>query len=521
VLLDEADSLTPDAQLALRALIEFCASNCGFILTANDASKIIPALHSRCSVIDFIAAPELQEDYLNRACQILRQEGVEHDRRDVAEYVRKYFPDFRRTLNELQANAIRGRLQPISQITLGHSVNGARVDIEHGVGDRGFGQQDGDDADDGATPDPAAPLIREPSPPLAALLFPPSELALLLDGLTAAFKRFNVLPNGAAEAMALWVLFDHSHDAARHSPILAVLSPEKRCGKTTLLDVLSRLTTRPLATSNITPAALYWIVHEVAPTLLIDEGDTFLSTHSSLRGILNSGHTRATAWVMRMDNGRLRAFCMWSPKVIAIIGNLPDTVADRSIIIRLKRKRSDEMVERLGPNNEDDLRDLRRRAGMFAAENLERLKVADPIIPPGLDDRAADNWRMLLAIADAAGGHWPGLARKVAVMLSGNARGDESPGVTMLGDIHKVRDKRRIDRIRTTDLITALTAMEDRPWSEWNEGGPITGSQLARLLKPFQIGPTTIRIGTETAKGYWFSDFDDAFARYLPLGVTP
>lgn len=521
VLLDEADSLTPDAQSALRALIEWCAEYCAFILTCNDPTKIIPALHSRCSVIEFACTPELKQNYIARACQILDHEGVEYDIIHVAEYIGKFFPDFRRTLNELQANAIRGQVQPISQTTLGHFVNGARVDSEHRVGDQDFGQQDDDGAVDGATPDPAPTLIRESFPPLPALSVPPSEVALLLDDLTAAFKRHMILPTWAAEAMALWAIHAHVHNAALHSPILAIVAPEKRCGKTTGLKLLSRLCPRALTTSNITPASVYRTVDEYQPTLLIDELETFLSVCPSFRGILNSCHDRELALVIRMEGGQLRAFSTWAALAVAVIGNLPETVADRSIIIRLERKRPDETVERLRPDNGDHLRGLGRRAALSAQEHMERLRGADPIIPAGLDDRAADNWRPLFAIADVAGGRWPELARKVAVMLSGNARVDESPGVIMLGDIRMVRNERGIDRvITTTDLLAALAAREDRPWPEWNGGSPITASQLARLLKPFGIRPTTIRIGTETAKGYRFADFDDAFARYLPPSVT-
>src|SRR5215470_9380330 len=164
--------------------------------------------------------------------------------------------------------------------------------------------------------------------------------AALLDDLTATFKRFVILPEHADIALALWVLHTYTIEAASASPILASVSPEKRCGKSTLLDLLGRLVSRPLPTSNILPAALFRSVEKWHPTLLIDEADTFLKDNDELRGVLNSGHTRGSAFVIRTvgDDHEPRRFSTWGPKAIAMIGALPDTLADRSITIPMRRK---------------------------------------------------------------------------------------------------------------------------------------------------------------------------------------
>ena len=171
----------------------------------------------------------------------------------------------------------------------------------------------------------------------------------LLDALIEHFCRFAVLPDEAAPILALWVLHAHAHDAASVSPILAVLSPEKRCGKTTVLSLVQAVTPRALSTSNITSAALFRTVEGWAPTLLIDEADTFLRNNEELRGVLNSGHNRLTACVVRTvgDDHTPAMFRSWSAKAIGLIGLLPDTLADRAVTVTLRRKRPDERVERL------------------------------------------------------------------------------------------------------------------------------------------------------------------------------
>jgi putative DNA primase/helicase len=171
----------------------------------------------------------------------------------------------------------------------------------------------------------------------------------LLNELVRTFQRFIVLPEHADTALALWVLFTYLADVVDVAPILAATSPEKRCGKTTLLALLNRLVHHPLSASNISAASLFRTVEKWSPALLIDEADSFLRDNGELRGVLNSGHTRDTAFVIRTvgDEHEPRRFSTWGPKAIAIIGSLPDTLADRSIVVELQRKSASERVEKL------------------------------------------------------------------------------------------------------------------------------------------------------------------------------
>jgi putative DNA primase/helicase len=340
----------------------------------------------------------------------------------------------------------------------------------------------------------------------------------LLDGIVGVFKRYLALPDGSAEAFALWTLHTYTIDAASVSPFLALNSPEKRCGKTSALTLLDALVKKPLTASNITPAALFRSVEEWRPTLLIDEADTFIRKSDDLRGILNSGHTRSAAYVIRVvgDDHTPKRFSTWCAKAIALIGRLPSTLEDRAIVIPMKRRAPDERVERLRQDRvRDDLEPLRRKAARWANEHLERLRDLDPEMPAELHDRAQDNWRPLFAIAEAAGGSWPGRIVQVSrALLLGEE--DETPRIQLLADLRDLFESSDQDRLSSDRIAGHLGTLDDRPWAAWNRGQPLTKSQLAKLLKNFGIRPKAIRIGDRTPRGYDLSQFDDAFRRYLP-----
>lgn len=347
--------------------------------------------------------------------------------------------------------------------------------------------------------------------------------AELLDDLRARVRRHLILPAGADIAVALWILYTHAHDAASISPILAVTSPTPECGKTTLLTLLGALVSRPLPTSNITSAALFRSVEKWRPCILVDEADTFLGDNDDLRGILNSGHNRHSAWVIRTvgEDHEPRPFATWAPKAIALIGRLAATLESRSIHIELRRISEGEHVDRLRNDRLGSLAPCRRKAWRWASDNMVPLRGADPDVPTAIRGRAEDNWRPLLAIADLAGSEWPQMARTAAESLSAGRKG-ETAGIMLLRDIYNLFGEQSVDRLKSEEIAEALGAKEDRPWPEWKSGKPITPRQVARLLEPFGVAPTTIRTMSGTAKGYLAHQFDDAFRRYLPdRSVTP
>src|SRR5207237_1547401 len=239
--------------------------------------------------------------------------------------------------------------------------------------------------------------------------------AELLSAITQAISKHMVMEPGAAECVALWALFTHAIDAFGIATRLAITSPRPQCGKTTLLDILSRLVVRPLLAGNVSAASVFRVVEVARPTLLVDEADTFLPGNEELRGVLNSGHRRGGSVIRVVGEAmEVREFSTFAPAAIAMIGNLPGTLADRSVSIMLKRKRADEPVESFRYDRTDELDRLARMCARWASDNLGQLREADPEVPANLYNRAADNWRPLLAIADAAGGVWPARAREIA-----------------------------------------------------------------------------------------------------------
>jgi putative DNA primase/helicase len=350
--------------------------------------------------------------------------------------------------------------------------------------------------------------------------------AELLDDICKAIRQYIILPEGSADVMALWSLHTHVFDCFNHSPRLAITSPEKGCGKTTALDVLRELVARPLPTSNVTVSAVFRTIEIVSPTLLIDEADTFLKENKELRGILNSGHRKGTPIIRTVgDDYEPRQFSTWSPAAIAMIGNLPSTLDDRSIAVRLRRRKPSERVQTFRSDRALELNNLARKAARWAVDHHAALVQADPDMGQ-LINRVADNWRPLFAIAYLAGGKWPKHARAIAHDCEAEKE-DQSVRTMLLSDIRDILLARlESDRISSSELASTLGLMEGRPWAEWGRNGkPMTAAALARMLSPFGIISGTRRAGVETFKGYLYADFEDAFSSYLAnfadRSVTP
>jgi putative DNA primase/helicase len=353
----------------------------------------------------------------------------------------------------------------------------------------------------------------------------PVDGSKLATDISATISKYVALPARTADTIALWILHCYTISAVFVSPILAITSPLKQCGKTTLLEVVGALVPRLLLASSITASALFRSVEKYEPTLLVDEADTFLANHEELRGVLNAGHTRNTARVVRTvgDKHEPRVFSTWCAKAIALIGRLPETLEDRSIVISMRRRAPSEQVERLRRDRlHRQLEPLRQQAARWTADHQKIIRDADPAVPDSISDRAQDNWRPLLAIAEALGGDWPETARAAVLALGGVAiEVDNAPRVQLLADIRDLFAERSVDRLSSEEIVETLTKMEDRPWPEWRQGKPLSKNQLARLLKPFGVRPRTVRTNGSTPRGYQLDDFQDAFARYLRQPNTP
>jgi len=307
--------------------------------------------------------------------------------------------------------------------------------------------------------------------------------ATLLNEIVTILKRFIILPPHAAEAAALWVFHSHSLDAFSISPLFTITSPVKRSGKTLFLEFLSLLVPRNLLASSISPAAFFRVIEKFAPSLLIDEGDALFKgkddSNEELRGIIDAGHRKSSAFVVRCigDKHEPTRFATWCPKAIALIGKLPGTLEDRSIVIPMKRKGIGESIEKFKNNKvEPPLEILKRKAIRWANDNINKLRKIEPEDQEGLNDRATNNWEPLLAVADCVGGGWPKVARAAAKGLSSSVdEADSSVSIQLLVDLRGLFAERGADKLPSEDICKALGEMEERPWPEWGrQKKPIT-----------------------------------------------
>jgi putative DNA primase/helicase len=333
------------------------------------------------------------------------------------------------------------------------------------------------------------------------------------------------LAEHAADGVALWCVQTYLLFCFLISPRLAIRSPVMRCGKTTLLDVIARLVYRPLSAANVTAAAVFRVVEAYRATLLIDEADTFLQGNEELRGVVNSGHRRGGTVVRTVgDDHEPRAFSTYGACAIALIGKLPATLHDRSApVVDLQRRLRTEKVESFRLDRTQALDDLASKAARWALDNAEKINSTDPKLPDGLFNRDADNWRPLLAIADAAGGQWPDRARKAAALCCQIDTDEVGQTEALLADIREafnetmMGETKAATEISSADLVRRLVEMEGRPWAEVGKSRkPLTQNQLARLLKKVGIGPIDVGQKTNRLKGYKRERFANAFERYLP-----
>ena len=346
----------------------------------------------------------------------------------------------------------------------------------------------------------------------------------LLKEIYTTIKQFIICENETAITATLWIAFTWIVDAVEVAPLAVITAPEKRCGKSQLLNLIGRLSRRPLVAANISPAATFRVIEAHSPTLLIDEADSFFKDNEELRGVINSGHTRQSAYVIRTvgDDHTPQQFSTWGAKAISGIGHLAETLMDRAVILELRRKMPNETVQRLRHAQRGLFDRLTSQLARFAEDASAAIGASRPDLPEALNDRAQDNWEPLLAIADYAGGDWPRIARDAALKLSGAEQEAVSLSAELLADIQEVFEHKRVDRISTADLLQSLTEDDIKPWATYNRGKPMSPRQLAKRLHEYGIQPRTIRSGYDTIKGFMRSLFDDAFSRYLtPAPHTP
>ena len=357
-----------------------------------------------------------------------------------------------------------------------------------------------------------------------------SDLAAALDAAHAYLVNYVVCPSpNEPIAIVLWIAHAWAADAAETSPYLAVTSAEKRSGKSRLLDVLEQLAPRPWRAVTPSEAVVFRKLAQDHPTLLLDEVDAIFGTrrqadsNEGLRAILNAGNRRGTRVPRIVGEGkkmRVEDFDVFGPKALAGIGKLPDTVADRSIPVRLERRARSEPVARFRMREAEPVAvPIRESLEAHVEPLIDALAHARPDIPTALGDRAADGWEPLLAIADAAGELWAARARAAAVALSSERSDDldEAPlSILLLADARAIFHRRGVDRLMSSQLVEDLVSDEERPWRDYRDGRSITAHSVSRMLRSYGIRVGRHKFAGSVQRGYRRADFEATWARYLP-----
>ena len=356
----------------------------------------------------------------------------------------------------------------------------------------------------------------------------PPSIDDLLASVCKFLRRYIVLPaDHYYLVVALWIVHAHAIDAFDTTARLVFKSPEKSPGKSRALECLDALVPAPLQVISVTTAAIFRLLKEERVTVLFDEVDAVFNPRATnqedLRALLNAGYRRGATVARVVGDGkrmRVERFPVFAATALAAIGDLPDTIESRSIIVPMRRRAPDETVAKFR-SRQVALEVVMLRSDLvdWTAGKAEELRVAEPAMPGGLEDRTEDCWAPLLAIADMAGEEWREQARTAALLIAkGRVAEDASTGVRLLVDIRTVLGDR--DRMSSAGLCSMLNALEESGWGGWNDGKGIGQRDLAKRLKAYGVISKVIKLGDgTTARGYMRSELSDPFARYLRAGL--
>ncbi|MFE0138113.1 DUF3631 domain-containing protein [Streptomyces sp. NPDC059037] len=341
----------------------------------------------------------------------------------------------------------------------------------------------------------------------------------------SAVGKYVVLPSEEAlTAVTLWLAATHIQTALQHAPRLAIVSPTKGCGKSRVLDVLHETVHQPMMTVNISTAVIYRVIGKNPPSLLVDEADTIFGPKAGdkedLRGLLNAGHQRnRPAWRISGPEHKPTPYPTFAMAALAGIGDLPDTIMDRAVVLRMQKRKTGEKVASFRLRDSvPELNVLRDKLAAWLGPLRSEAARMIPDMP--VEDRAADTWEPLVVIADLAGGHWPARARAACVAMTRHetVQDEQSSLKTrLLRDIHRIFTQAdNPEALATQDLVAALIQDADAPWAEYGTKG-LNAYHLGNLLRDFGIGSANYRFEKgRQAKAYMRNRFLDAWARNCP-----
>jgi putative DNA primase/helicase len=349
----------------------------------------------------------------------------------------------------------------------------------------------------------------------------PVETRALLESVSTQIQRFIIFHQPeAATVIALWTCFAWVHDVAEYSPILAIQAADSEAGKTNTCRAIALLTPRSHMIVNPTGPSFYRYIDRFNPTMVVDDADRLLARRDDLAEIINASWSRG-ACVDRTDpnTGRVVSYNIFCPKVlngIDLMPHLRPATRTRCITIQMWRKLPHEQITDFREAADDEgFPTLRSKLSRWATDNMPTLKKAKPKLPKGYTNRLADNFTLLLAIAELAGGDWPKRARAAALKFA-PSDDDASYGVRLLAIMRKLFAKH--GRQLTSDqAVKLLAATEEPDWIDYRgQGRAITKHEVAALLRPFGIRPKHFRHRGQPTRGYEANQFKMAFTHYLP-----
>jgi len=349
--------------------------------------------------------------------------------------------------------------------------------------------------------------------PAELLPWPDSvDTAELLAGIEAKFRRYVVVPDCIAVATALWVAFTYLVEIAVYAPKLLFTFPERDAGKSTALHVLRWMVQRPYLAVEATGAAAYRIADRLRCTFLLDEADTLFRRSTVLAHIVNESSTNSGAKIPRVGpRGEVMEFDVYGTQAISMKGlNMSDTTLSRCIICMIWPKLPSEVVDDFNKRDDEEFVTLRRKLLRWSVDNAVTLQAATP--EGQFNNRIRNNWQLLWAIADLAGGEWPKRARAAALELE-IERDEPSEGLRLLAAIRDIFGAR--ESMTSADICAALVADPSGEWADFRGKGPIGQTQLAVLLKQYRIGTEKVSPAGIRLNGYLRAQFQNAFARLL------
>lgn len=333
-------------------------------------------------------------------------------------------------------------------------------------------------------------------------------------------NRHMFLANDEGVQITLWAMNTWVFQQMDILPKLAIGSPVPGCGKSILTEVMEAVCSEAVPASNVSAAVVYRLIEDNTPTLILDECDSFLKDNEEMRGILNSGHTRRQAFVLRCvgDEHEVRRYSTYMPTVLSGIGKKAATLEDRSIHVRLVKVNGADRPPRVPFRHYEEQEVLRQKLAKWAAG----AKVKFIEIEATANPRTQDNWSVLYSIALVLGEEWPEACLTAYRKECQRETTEEVRGLLLLKDIHRLFSEDHDDigevkgrkRLKSSALTTLLNTQEESPWKEMGRDG-LTANKLGAMLADFDVRPRTLAFGKDRKKGYCESFFREAFEAYI------